>query len=147
MFCSYWRSMGDVRNSTRSRSTHLLATHLSAANGFVAVEIRNTGFRSTQQMATTFLLRCIFTAMVSRGSRLVFGNPAKDKGKPLRDFLTVPVVQNPHCMSDMHNCRLLKKLSVTITWPLCSRPRIAIRTASSPILLTMSSSSRSAAAC
>jgi hypothetical protein len=48
--------MGDVENSTRSRLTHLLVKHLPAANGFDAVEIRKTGFLSTQQMATTFLL-------------------------------------------------------------------------------------------
>jgi hypothetical protein len=62
--------------------------------------------RSTQQMATTFLLRCIFIAMVPRGGRLVLGNPAKEEGKPLRVFFMVLVVQNPRCRGI---CTIAKK--------------------------------------
>jgi hypothetical protein len=128
----YYKRMGDVGNSTRSWFTQRPATHLPMANGFVAVDIINTSFRSTQQMATTLHDLCIFTVMVPRGGRLVAGNPAKDARNPRHDFRTMPVVQNPRAIRNIHNWGLLKKLFVTMTWPRFSIPLMAIRTASSP---------------
>jgi hypothetical protein len=72
---------------------------------------------------------------------------ANDGGKPRRVFLMVPVVWKLHCIRDMYNCGLLKKVLITMICPQFFGLLIVVKTASSSMLPTMSSSFRLVVAC
>ena len=98
------------------------------STGSVAVDNNHTGLLSTQHTAATSRDRCMRTFRCPRGGMftlLVDFRPANDDGKPLDEFFTVPVHQNPRANNDIARGMEVKKLSTTIVCPRFSNPRTA----------------------